>query len=143
MSDDGIQAMRQMTPEELTGRDAMAAAIERRTREGSKSLLEMAHQVSAWCVRKGWEPDPDRQFGTEVALVHSELSEALEQFRDFKHYDMVIVDGKPEGVASEWADVLVRLLHYAHVHGIDLEAAFDVKMGYNETRPYRHGGKAI
>lgn len=108
-----------------------------------KSLAEMAEQVVAWCKRKGWEPDPSRTFGDECALLHSEVSEALEAYRDWKFDDPTVPGGKPEGVASEFADVLVRLLHYSANHGIDLEAEFDRKMAYNEGRPWRHGGRAL
>lgn len=109
----------------------------------SKSLAEMAAEVTAWCVRKGWEPDPGRTFGDECALLHSEVSEALEAYRSWKFDDPTEEGGKPEGVASEFADILIRLLHYANAHGIDLEAEYERKMAYNERRPWRHGGRAL
>lgn len=107
-----------------------------------KSLAEMANEVYAWCHSKGWEPDSERQFGTECALLHSEISEALEAFRErgFDSWDGE--GGKPEGVGSEFADLLIRLLHYSRVHGVDLEEEYERKMAYNQKRPYRHGGKA-
>lgn len=49
--------------------------------------------------------------------------------------------GKPEGVASEFADVFIRLLHYCECHGFNLEEEFIRKMQYNITRAYRHGGR--
>jgi NTP pyrophosphatase (non-canonical NTP hydrolase) len=113
------------------------------------SLQDMANQVYAWCERKGWEPDPSRTFGDEVALLHSECSEALEAYRDWKFDDPTppAVPGKPlrkpEGVASEFADILIRLLHYSNVHGIDLEAEYHRKMAYNEQRAWRHGGRTL
>lgn len=108
-----------------------------------KSLAEMASEVSAWSVRKGWDPDPGRTFGDEIALLHSEVSEALEAYRDWKLEDPTVPGGKPEGVASEFADVLIRLLHYSAVHGFDLEAEYERKMAYNEGRPWRHGGRTL
>lgn len=125
-------------------------------------LRNMGREVLEWCQRKGWEPDPARTFGDECALIHSEVSEALEAFREWgfgamnKHPDGSIhtaIGGvsvneegamlKPEGVASEFADILIRLLHYATTHNIDLAAEFEHKMAYNERRAYRHGGKAL
>ena len=134
-----------------------------------KSLATMAGEVVAWCHRKGWEPDPARTFGDECALIHSEVSEALEAYRSWKfddatadaaadHHDRLhglcmhgelrgecdqFAQAKPEGVGSEFADILIRLLHYSATHGIDLEAEYERKMAYNERRPWRHGGRAL
>lgn len=103
----------------------------------------MGHEVYTWACAKGWEPDNDRRFGDEIALLHSEVSEALEAYRRWKFHDPTSADGKPEGVGSEFADVLIRLVHYAHVHGIDLEAEYERKMAYNSRRPWRHGGRHL
>lgn len=113
------------------------------TRRLHKSLEEMTNEVAAWSIRKGWDPDPNRTFGDEIALLHSEVSEALEAYRDWKFDDPTISGGKPEGVASEFADVLIRLLHYSGAHGIDLEVEYERKMAYNEGRPWRHGGRTL
>lgn len=49
--------------------------------------------------------------------------------------------GKPIGLASELADVLIRLLDMANEMGIDLGEATLLKHRFNRTRPHRHGGK--
>jgi NTP pyrophosphatase (non-canonical NTP hydrolase) len=108
-----------------------------------KSLAQMSKEVLEWARSKGWEPDPTRTFGDECALLHSEVSEALEAFRDWGLDDPTVPGGKPEGVASEFADVLIRLVHYAANRGIDLEAEYERKMAYNQKRPWKHGGKAL
>jgi NTP pyrophosphatase (non-canonical NTP hydrolase) len=121
-----------------------------------KSLAEMADEVFTWAEGKGWEPSKDT-FGDSCALLHSEVSEALEAFRingiiPFYEVEGNILksayfqqygDNKPEGVPSEFADVLIRLLHYCKRYGVDLEAEYEAKMAYNQKRPYRHGGKAL
>ncbi len=48
---------------------------------------------------------------------------------------------KPEGVAVELADCVIRILDYCGHTGIDLEEAIRIKHEYNKSRPYRHGGK--
>lgn len=104
----------------------------------------MQQEVFEWAVTKGWEPDPNRSFGDECALIHSEVSEALEAFRDYGLNDVTdTVTSKPEGVASEFADVLIRLLHYCERYGIDLGEEYRRKMDYNKTRAWRHGGKNL
>jgi len=78
-----------------------------------------------------------------IALIHSEASEALEAFRDHQPIYWKNDKGKPEGIASEFADILIRIGHYSHILNIDLEQAVIEKLAYNLTRGYRHGGKAI
>jgi len=117
----------------------------------SKTLDEMQAEVYANNVAKGWF-DSARSFGDDIALLHTEVTEMYEAFRDHGTKDATdIVRGlghqrtlpKPEGVGSEAADVLIRLLDTCERHDIDLEFEYQRKMEYNRTRPYRHGGKAV
>ncbi len=50
---------------------------------------------------------------------------------------------KPEGVPSELADVVIRVLDIADLYGIDLEATIAEKVAHNATRGHRHGGKTL
>lgn len=91
-----------------------------------------------------WDEEPQRTFGDQVALMHSELSEALEEYRDgHEPQELYFKEAKPEGVPAEFADVLIRIFDTCGRYGIDLEQALTVKMAYNKTRPYRHGGRAM
>ena len=83
---------------------------------------------------KGWWEDKDsRSDGELIALMHSELSEALQELRE-PNYNLGVV-------SLEFADVIIRIFDYCGARKIDLEEALRVKMEYNKTRPYRHGGK--
>ena len=48
---------------------------------------------------------------------------------------------KPEGIPIELADIMIRLLDTCDEWGIDIEEAMELKMAYNKTRGFRHGGK--
>lgn len=78
-----------------------------------------------------------------IALIHSEASEGLEAYRDGQDNSWTDEKGKPQGLASEFADIIIRIGHYAEVLGIDLDHEIDRKLTYNLTRGYRHGGKLI
>jgi NTP pyrophosphatase (non-canonical NTP hydrolase) len=112
------------------------------------TLSFMATEVAACNREKGWY-DHDRTFGEDIALLHSEVSEMLEAYRIGGTADQTMEnapDGglpKPEGVGSEAADVLVRLLDTCYRHDVDLFAEWRRKVTYNWTRQARHGGKRL
>ena len=107
------------------------------------TLAEIQTAVHATALEKGWW-DEDRTPGEILALVHSEVSEALEELRT-SGGDPTSVhwrdDGKPEGFRFELADAIIRILDYAEYSGIDMSAAIAEKDAYNKTREHRHGGK--
>lgn len=114
------------------------------------TLNELRDAVGEWAESKGWN-DKHRTVGEDIALMHSELSEALEEHRKghhpTHHYFIAIEGsedvGKPEGIPIELADTIIRILHFAAKYGIDLDEAYDEKMQYNARRAYRHGNKII
>lgn len=97
------------------------------------------HEVN---VNNGWF-DTGRTFGDDISLLHSEVSEMLEEFRNGVFVTEHDPNGKPIGVPSEAADVLIRLLDTCHRYGIDLAGEFIIKMNFNATRGYRHGNKKL
>jgi NTP pyrophosphatase (non-canonical NTP hydrolase) len=90
----------------------------------------------------GWY-DEERSFGDIIALCHSELSEALEEYRKGESKAMRFYMGKPEGIGVELADCIIRILDYCGHADIDIGHILIAKHEYNQTRPYRHGGKVL
>ena len=104
-------------------------------------MNNFAKAIHANAVSKGWWDEP-RSFGDIVALCHSELSEALEEYRNGK--PMYYVEGlKPEGIAVEMADCIIRILDWCGKENVDIESILREKHEYNKTRPYRHNGKVL
>lgn len=77
----------------------------------------------------------------KLALIVTEATEAMDEVRsnDDPLESYYREDGKPEGLASELADIIVRTGDLAASFEIDLEAAVIEKMAYNKSRPAKHG----
>lgn len=100
--------------------------------------------VHELAVANGWWPeDTDLRIVPEkLALIHSEISEALEEYRNGKMDSYYNGDSdKPEGFGIELADAIIRIFDLAEFLGIDMEDLVIQKHQYNRTRSYRHGGK--
>lgn len=71
---------------------------------------ELIKEIHENAVAHGWW-EGERDIAEIYALIHSELSEALEEYRSGKEM-LYYVDGKPEGIAVELADAVIRILDY-------------------------------
>lgn len=100
-----------------------------------RDLVEESHDRAK---RKGFY-DPPPSVESRLCLIHSEVSEALEAFRDGQVKTTYSERGKPEGLPSELADIIIRVCDFAGAIGIDLEQEIRAKSDYNETRPVKHG----
>jgi hypothetical protein len=101
---------------------------------GIKAMLRLAHKTA---TDAGWYVDPntgksvDRNFGEVVALMHSELSEALEADRKGLMDDKLT---HRSGVEVEFSDVFLRISDTAAARGYDVAGAFIEKNYFNQTR---------
>ena len=128
------------------------------------TLFQLMAEAHGTARLKGWWDDQikdgeDRkltadEIGAKIALMHSELSEGLEEVRRGEGFYQMYLGGekstedggtihKPEGLAVELADCVIRIFDLSARLELDLPTALLEKMNYNRARPHRHGGKAL
>lgn len=112
----------------------------------STYLNTLAKEVHDNAVKHGWW-EKEKFFPEIMALVHSEVSEALEEYRKGSAPVSIYYDknsdepDSPQGIPIELADAIIRILDYCAYAHIDIDRALLLKHEYNKTRSYRHGGK--
>lgn len=117
------------------------------------NLTELSQDIFNSNVAAGWYSDPktgeriERNVGEMLALIHSEVSEALEG-----HRKKLMDDHLPHRpmIEVELADATIRILDLAGYLGLDIQAALDEKRAYNANRSdhklenrMKDGGKAF
>lgn len=119
-----------------------------------KELTAISRQIGEAAAANGWHDRfkeieaagdivADREHViSKLSLITCEVSEAIEALRDGLPYE-VVIDGKPEGMPVELADVIIRALDLAFMLGIDIGDVVARKLAFNATRGAMHGGKTI
>lgn len=81
------------------------------------------------------------QTAQKLAMVHAEISEALEEASKTDDYRLIYFSKgkKPEGFGVELADAMLRIMDLAERRRVDLEKCIRLKLKYNATRPHKHG----
>lgn len=120
----------------------------------AEAISELCHLVNDWAEKKGWNEDllegleiPEDirrkievlKDSSDIALIQSEASEALEYLR--MRVQPAMDDKVPEltGLEAELADVCIRIFHFCGKRNINLGMAIKAKHEFNITRPYKHG----
>lgn len=100
-----------------------------------KALQRDIHDTA---LAHGWWENP-QPLVTQLALVHCEVSEAIEADRAGNPVSSKIPAFT--SVEEELADIVIRVLDLAEARGFRLVEAIQAKMAFNNDRPYKHGGK--
>lgn len=116
--------------------------------QGIEEAVELCHnsaKAAGWW--EGVDVNDPTVFSSKLALIHSEISEALEGNRKG-----LMDDHLPERRSDEveLADAVIRIFDLAGARGMDLEGALAAKFMYNQHRPdhkpenrAKAGGKKI
>lgn len=106
-------------------------------REFIGAFGRVADRIHEWSGRRGFWPDGDRNDAEAIALIHSELSEALECLRFGNKPDKNL----PEftGAEVQLGDTIMRIMDLAAGRGWNIAEAIFYKMRFNECREYRNG----
>lgn len=104
-----------------------------------QSLNELGREINNINRANGWSVcQPEDWHDTYkipgvLALIHSEVSEALEAFRN----------SDAENFGEELADVLIRVLDCSSGLGLDMDTLVRIKLDKNRQRGFKHGGKRV
>jgi len=110
------------------------------------SFNEVQRQANENSRRNGfWDDFPYDDDGVvrrlvmimKLALIHSEISEALEALRSGNPPDDKVPEFTSEEI--ELADAVIRIMDYAEASKCRLAEAILAKHAYNTGRPYKHG----
>lgn len=119
-------------------------------------INELSNEIHKNNIAKGFYED-EKNIGEMLALIHSEVSEALEADRKGRYAgegaaDYVVKNSHNDNYfqelfkrdikdtfEDELADIMIRVMDLAAHKKINLEAHIALKVRFNTLRPYKHG----
>lgn len=102
-------------------------------------MNDLAKEINEINRKNGWNVLTPKDWGedykvpTVLALITSEVSEALEGFRN----------NDKENFKEELADIIIRVLDCSGGLNIDIEKEIENKLEKNRERSHKHGGKRV
>jgi NTP pyrophosphatase (non-canonical NTP hydrolase) len=119
-------------------KDLIKAEMQQRFIDGYRFKELEATEIAE---SKGWTIEPQNiyQIATKIALIGSEVGEALEALREGNPQSEKIPEFS--NLEEEFADIVLRIMHLGYRMKLNVPEAIIAKDGYNATRPLKHGGK--
>lgn len=110
----------------------------------NKNITDLAEAIHRHNCLKGFYDDVANAneqvknlfISQQIALIHSEVSEAMEYHRKPKPDNHL---PHRTGFEVELADAIIRILDLCGYLQIDINTVIFEKLEYNTKRPYKHG----